>query len=122
MCRKASEIYKLDKINCGEAMIKAYNEEHGTNIPVAIGTGFGTGLGCGSACGAVLGASVLIGIETGRESGQEENLSKPLVNKLVTSVREKYGSEICKDLKSNKISCLEIIDYTYEEMKKLLNK
>lgn len=120
MSRKASEIYQEEKINCGESMIRAYNEERGVKVPIAMASGFGSGLGSGSVCGAVLAAGVLIGLETGRDSGEKKNITRPIVHELVKTVREKYGSELCKDLKANKVSCAEIMDFTYEEMKKLL--
>jgi hypothetical protein len=37
-------------------------------------------------------------------------------------IREKYNSELCLDLKKDKISCGEIEDFTYEALKKLLSK
>ena len=37
-------------------------------------------------------------------------------------VRERYNSEICKDLKQNKIGCAEIIDFTYDALNDILSK
>lgn len=35
-------------------------------------------------------------------------------------VRDKYNSEICLDLKKNKVSCSEIIDFSYDALKEIL--
>lgn len=37
---KPSE-YHSKGYTCGEAIIKKYNEEHGTDIPVSLGSGMG---------------------------------------------------------------------------------
>ena len=37
-------------------------------------------------------------------------------------VREKYDSELCSHLKKNKISCGEIIDFSYDALNELLEK
>ena len=34
----------------------------------------------------------------------------------------KFNSEICADLKRNKVSCAEIIDFSYEALKEVLDK
>ena len=36
-------------------------------------------------------------------------------------VREQYDSEICTNLKKNKISCSEIIDFSYNALKEVLD-
>jgi ribosomal protein S17E len=41
---------------------------------------------------------------------------------LMKRVRERYNSEICKDLKQNKIGCAEIIDFTYDALNDILSK
>lgn len=116
---KASEYHKQG-FTCGEAMIKAYNEEHNTNIPVSIGSGMGTGFTVGSACGAVGAATVIIGALTGRENNDELNDARKYTKKLMLDVKEKYGTENCRDLKKGGVSCAEIIDYTYEVLNKLI--
>ena len=40
----------------------------------------------------------------------------------VNKVREKYNSEICAVLKKNKVSCAEIIDFSYEALNEVLDK
>ena len=41
--------------------IKSYNEEHNTDIPIALGSGMGTGMTVGSLCGAVHAAAMIVG-------------------------------------------------------------
>ena len=114
--------YHKQGYNCAEAMIKSYNEEHNTDIPIAIGSGMGTGVAVGSICGAVNAAVVLIGYLRGRNDNSEANESRQYARELMKSVRERYNSEICKDLKQNKIGCAEIIDFTYDALNDILSK
>lgn len=116
---KPSEYHKQG-YTCGEAMIKAYNEEHNTNIPVNLGSSMGAGFTAGSLCGAVGGAAVIISSLKGRESNTEANEARKYTKQLMENVKEKYGTEICKNLKKNGVSCADIIEYTYENINKIL--
>ncbi|AKN31560.1 oxidoreductase [Clostridium carboxidivorans P7] len=116
---KASEYHKQG-FTCGEAMIKKYNEEHNTNIPVSLGSSMGIGYTIGSLCGAVGGAATVIGFLKGRESNHEVNEARKYTKELMINIKEKYGTELCRDLKKSGISCAEIIDYTYETLNKIL--
>lgn len=116
--KKPSELHK-EGYNCAEAVIKAYNEKYGTSIPVSIGSGMGTGFTVGSVCGAVGAATAIIGYVKGREDNKEENKARGITKELMNSVVETYGSELCKDLKKNKISCAEIIEFTFEQLNKI---
>lgn len=119
--KKASEYHKQG-FTCGEAIIKAYNEKNNTNIPVSLGSGMGTGFTIGSTCGALGAAAVIIGALKGRESDTELNEARALTNQIMKEVKEKYSTETCKDLKKKGISCAEIIDYSFENLNKVLNK
>ncbi|MGL5693216.1 MAG: C-GCAxxG-C-C family (seleno)protein [Peptostreptococcaceae bacterium] len=114
-------IYHSEGYNCAEAMIKSYNEEHNTNIPVAIGSGMGVGMTVGSLCGAVNAAVVIIGCIKGRDNKLSQNEARKYSKALMTRVRERYNSELCLDLKRSKVGCDEIIDFTYEELNNILN-
>ncbi|MGS2499136.1 hypothetical protein I4N79_009300 [Clostridioides difficile] len=37
-------IYHSQGYTCAEALIKSYNEEHNTDIPISIGSGMGVGI------------------------------------------------------------------------------
>lgn len=116
---KASEYHKQG-FTCGEAMIKAYNDEHNTNIPISLGSGMGAGFTVGSVCGAVGAAAVIIGSLKGRDTNTEQNDARNYTKELMLSVREKFGTELCKDMKKNGVSCAEIIEYAYENLNKML--
>lgn len=116
---KASEYHKQG-FTCGEAIIKRYNEEHNTNIPISLGSSMGTGYTVGSLCGSIGGAAVIIGSLRGRKNSDEKNEARGYVKELITSVKENYGTELCKDLKKKGVSCAEIIDYTYDTLNKIL--
>ncbi|MEQ8198161.1 MAG: C-GCAxxG-C-C family (seleno)protein [Clostridiaceae bacterium] len=118
---KASEYHKQG-YTCGEAIIKAFNEENNTDIPVAIGSSMGTGFSAGSLCGAVGGAAAVIGYLKGRESNEEANSARGFTKELMSEVREKFRSEICLDLKKNKVSCSDIIDHTYKTLNELIKE
>ncbi len=114
-------IYHSQGYNCAEALIKSYNEEHHTNIPVSLGSGMGSGATVGSLCGAINAAVLVIGFIKGRNSELEANEARAYSNKLMKIIREKYNSEMCIDLKRNRVGCDEIIDFTYEALNQLLN-
>ncbi|MEG1131508.1 MAG: C-GCAxxG-C-C family (seleno)protein [Romboutsia sp.] len=114
--------YHKEGYNCAEAIIKSYNEDHNTDIPVALGSGMGTGATVGSLCGAVNAAILVLGYLKGREDNSQSNDARTYSRELMSRVREKYDSEICKDLKRNKISCSEIIDFSYDALNDIIKK
>lgn len=101
-------------------MIKAYNEEHNTNLPVSIGSSMGTGFTVGSVCGAVGAAAAIIGLLKGRENSDVPNEARKYTKQLMQDVREKYGTEICRELKQKNVSCNDIIEFTYESLNRIL--
>lgn len=113
-------IYHSQGYNCAEALIKSYNEEFNTNIPVALGSGMGTGIVVGSLCGAVNASVLVVGFIKGREDNSTSNEARIYSKEIMKKVREKYESEICANLKKNKISCSEIIDFSYNSLKEVL--
>lgn len=117
---KPSEYHKKG-YTCAEAIIKSYNEEHSTDIPVALGSGMGAGVTVGSLCGAVNASVLIIGYIKGRNSKLESNEARTYSKELMTRIREKYSSEICLDLKRSKVGCGEIIDFSYDALNDLLN-
>lgn len=113
-------VYHSQGYTCAEALIKSYNEEHNTDIPISIGSGMGVGMTVGSLCGAVNAAVVIIGYIKGRDNELSKNEARKYSKELMTKVREKYNSEICVDLKKNKVGCGEIIDFTYDALNEVL--
>ncbi|MDD4279569.1 MAG: C-GCAxxG-C-C family (seleno)protein [Candidatus Sumerlaeales bacterium] len=108
--------------NCAETIIKAYNAEHGTDIPVQIGSGLGGGVYSGTLCGAVNAAAIVLGWEYGRSSSDKPNEARKLTSSLVKAVREKYGTELCAELKKNRVSCEDIINFAYETLNKTIEE
>ena len=115
-------IYHSQGYTCAESLIKSYNEEHNTDIPISIGSGMGVGMTVGSLCGAVNGAVVAIGFIKGRESNDEKNEARAYSKELLNRIREEFNSEICLDLKKSKVSCAEIIDFAYDTLKDVLKE
>ncbi|MGL5054932.1 MAG: C-GCAxxG-C-C family (seleno)protein [Fusobacteriaceae bacterium] len=113
--------YVKGELNCAETIIDAFNKEYNLEIPVAIGSGMGLGLTTCSVCGAVNAAAVIIGFLKGRNSKDETNEARELVNKLMKMVKEKYNSEICFNLKNDKIECQEIIEFVFEKTGTILD-
>lgn len=112
--------YHSNGYNCAEAIIKSYNEEFNKNIPISLGSGMGTGATVGSICGAVNAGLMVIGIIKGREDNETPNEARAYSKLLMQKIREEYGSEICLDLKKAKVSCSEIIDFSYDVIKEIL--
>ncbi len=117
--KKPSEYHKLG-YTCSEAIVKSYNDEFETDIPVSMASGMGTGFATGSLCGAIGGATIIIGYLKGRNSHEEVNEARMITKKLIEKIRIQYNTEICKELKIKKVSCGEIIDYTYHVLKEIL--
>lgn len=80
----------------------------------------GLGMTVGSLCGAVNAAALVVGYIKGREDNSKPNEARKYSKELMTRVRGKYSTEICAELKRNKISCGEIIDFSYEALNELL--
>ncbi|MCY6959218.1 C-GCAxxG-C-C family (seleno)protein [Clostridium brassicae] len=116
---KAAEFFKQG-YNCAESIIKAVNEEKGLNIPISVASAFGGGMAVGSTCGAITGAMIALGAIKGRESSEEVNESREVARKIMNKINEDYGTTNCKELKKKGISCIEIIDYSYEVIKEYI--
>lgn len=112
---KASEYHKQG-FTCGEAMIKAYNDEHNTDIPVSLGSGMGAGFTVGSVCGAVGAATVIIGSLKGRDDSTQKNDARAYTRELMQDIKGRFGTELCSNLKKNGVSCADIIEYTYKKL------
>ncbi len=114
-------VYHSQGYTCAEALIKSYNEEFNTDIPVALGSGMGLGMTVGSLCGAVNAAVLVAGYIKGREDNSTPNEARVFSKQIMQKVREQYDTEICANLKRNKVSCSEIIDFSYNALKEVLN-
>ncbi|WP_042272195.1 C-GCAxxG-C-C family (seleno)protein [[Clostridium] dakarense] len=113
-------VYHSQGYTCAESLIKSYNEEHNTDIPMSIGSGMGVGMTVGSICGAVNAAVVIIGYLKGRDNHLDQNEARQYSRSLMKSVRDRYNTEICANLKKNKVGCDEIINFTYDSLNEIL--
>lgn len=114
--------YVKGQFNCAESIIDSFNKNNNTKIPVALGSGMGTGVTIGSLCGAINAAVLIIGYLEGRETYQEENKARFLANDLLKEIKNKFGSELCIDLKKSNISCEEIVKSTYKILEEILSE
>jgi C_GCAxxG_C_C family probable redox protein len=105
--------YHKQGFNCCEAIIKAFNEERGLNIPVAIGTPFGSGVSMGSTCGAIIGAVICLGSVKGREESSIPNAARKDASEMMKKINEKYGSFDCAEFKKNGVACSDIIEFSW---------
>ena len=109
---KAVEYHKAG-YNCAESIIKAFNDERHTDIPVSLASPFGGGMGVGANCGAITGMVIALGAVTGRTDATEPNKAKEYARILMQIIKEKYGTYDCRELKQKGVSCDEIIAYTF---------
>jgi C_GCAxxG_C_C family probable redox protein len=105
--------FRKEGYNCAESVLKAFNEDTGLDIPVAIASPFGGGMTVGSTCGAITGTLMAVGALKGRNTSEEKNNSRTLTKEIITKVKEKYGTLECIELKKKGVTCDEIIEYTY---------
>ncbi|MDG5856054.1 C-GCAxxG-C-C family protein [Clostridium beijerinckii] len=110
--KKVIEFHK-EGYNCAESILKAFNEDTGSEIPIAIASPFGGGMTIGSTCGAITGTLMAIGALKGRNSSEEKNNLRVLTREIINKVKEKYGTLECIELKKKGITCDEIIEYAY---------
>ena len=106
--------FRKEGYNCAESIIKAFNEDTNLDIPVSIASPFGGGMAVGSTCGAITGTLMAVGALKGRNSSDEKNNSRTITKDVITTVKEKYGTIECIELKKKGITCDEIIKFTYD--------
>lgn len=114
------EYYKQG-YNCAESMVKAFNEDNDLEIPVALASPFGRGMASGATCGAITGAVIAIGASKGRNDIADKNESRAYTKLMMGKLKEKYGTFECIELKSNGVTCNEIMEYTYNVLKECLD-
>lgn len=110
--------YHKEGYNCAESVLKAFNEDTGLDIPIAIASPFGGGMTVGSTCGAITGILMAVGALKGRNSSEEKNNSRLITKEIINKVKEKYGTLECIELKKTGVTCDEIIEYAYDLLDK----
>lgn len=107
-------------LNCAQCVLTACGKytELDTETGKKIAAGFGGGVRSGEICGAITGAVMALGM-TADNSAEASVLARQCVG----AFREKYGCVRCLELKSNRVSCDELIAFGAETAEKMiLNK
>ncbi|MFQ9286975.1 MAG: C-GCAxxG-C-C family (seleno)protein [Intestinibacter bartlettii] len=84
--KKLASDYFMEGLNCAESVIKAYNEEFGTDIPIRVASGLGGGCAVGNLCGAVNGACICASFAKGRDDINKKTQQK-LIQKIMQNNR-----------------------------------
>lgn len=110
--------YYSEGCNCCQAVVRAFSDEAGIDekFLLRLASSFGGGMGrLGEVCGAVSGMFMILGLMRGYDadvSGSEKNAHYDLIYEAGVAFRKKYGSLLCRDLKSDtgrQISCGELV-------------
>ena len=100
--QKAVDIYS-DGYNCAQAVLGAFCEDLGLDLPAALklANGFGGGFRCGEVCGAVAGAVMVIGLKHGFHV-KGDFTQKGICYNKTAEFNERFTLEnntlICRDL------------------------
>ncbi len=106
--------------NCCQAVVRAFLEEAEIDekMLLRLASSFGGGMGrLGEVCGAVSGMFMILGLMRGYDadvSGSEKNAHYDLIHEAGVAFQEKYGSLLCRDLKSDTgkpFSCGDLVAY-----------
>jgi C_GCAxxG_C_C family probable redox protein len=106
---RADEAESLFKsgMNCCQAVLMAFAEQHGLSRDDAmrLGSGFGGGMGrMGLTCGAVTGAFMAIGLKHPRPNRESAEPSAHLVQQMAWQFCKRHGSTECRQLLGEDIS------------------
>lgn len=105
--------------NCTQSVLAALGSYTGLDEKTAlsISGGFGGGMRCGEICGAISGAIMAISLAFPYMEASDLD-AKKRVNQLsaefIKRFREHYGCVRCMELKKDRKSCDELIDYCAE--------
>lgn len=97
-----SEYYFDQNYNCAETILRASNEYYGFNLHekdmIMVGA-YGGGMQTGNTCGAILAAAAVLSLKYVESKAHESESIKPVMEKMISKVNEKYGSLLCADIK-----------------------
>ncbi len=106
--------------NCCQAVVKAFAEEIGmdTDTLMRLSSSFGGGMGgLGEVCGAVSGMFLVLGALHGYDEKSAPNAKQLHYARIRTAAerfKEKYGSIICRELKTagkDRAYCADLVAY-----------
>ncbi len=100
---EANELFRSG-LNCSQAIVAVFSEEHGfpaeTAIKIAYPFGRGMG-GCGHTCGTLTGAMMVIGMKYGTADRYEPDkmkLAREKTRRLFELFEAEHGTTLCNDL------------------------
>lgn len=113
--------------NCAETILCAagrrWQLELDPSVLHALGS-FGGGLGCGSLCGALAGSAAVLGMLSTKTVAHENPLLRPACSQLVREFRERFGSELCRELlpvhKEEGVRCLHLVEKAADLLEELV--
>ena len=113
--------------NCAQAVLAACGECTGMDekTALAIAGGFGGGMRCGEMCGTVSGALMAIGLCCPYNDASDIDAKTKiaaLAKALTGDFRDNFGCVRCLELKSNGISCDELIAYEAAKVEKMIKE
>ena len=115
--------YYEEGYNCCQAVVLAYAEEIGMDADalLRLSSSFGGGMGgLGEVCGAVSGMFLVLGALKGYDSSAipgDKQLHYARIRAAASRFTEKYGSLLCRDLKSadgGRATCGELVENAAE--------
>lgn len=101
--QKAVQLFG-EGFNCAQALLAAFAEDLGMDVPTAlkVASGFGGGIGrTGEVCGALTGAVMVLGLKYGSGQAMDKTAKYELyrkVQKLTEDFKLQTGSLYCRDL------------------------
>lgn len=112
--------------NCAQSVLCACREYTDIDDKTALGIsgGFGGGVRCGEICGAITGAVMAVGTAypyTDGSDGEARGLIAEKTKEVTKAFRERYGCLRCIELKANRVSCAELIEFGAETAEKIIN-
>lgn len=114
--------------NCAQSVLCACWEYTGLSddVALAVSGGFGGGVRCGEICGAISGAVMAVGMKYPYNDAQDAAARAQIANMtccVTKAYKDKFGCVRCAELKANKVSCAELIEFGAETAEKIiLNK
>lgn len=88
--------------NCAESLLHAANDYYALGLEecsMKLVAAYGGGIQCGDTCGAVLSAAAVLALKYVQAKAHESEEIRPVVNAMMESVRARFGSVLCRDMK-----------------------
>ena len=112
--------------NCAQRVLCSCGEYTGLDekTALAVSGGFGGGVRCGEICGTVSGAVMAVGMAYPYTDGSDQEARTLIAEKtreVIKAYMDKFGCVRCAELKANKVSCEELIEFGSLIAEKVIN-